>query len=152
MISNGFMRFLLVTPFILAACASPPPPAAPAAADTSTESATAAEKAAPAGQRRSKWSKASEAEVAATLDQKFQEAAKTFVKLKRDDQVMFCKRYRDIGSMIAQLHCITEAELRKQVEDSDELRDQMRRKVGKCDLGAGCGAGPDPVSKYPLPQ
>ena len=157
MISIGLKRFMLVTPFILAACASAPPPAAPAAANsaeavTSTEAQSSTQKASPPGQRRAKWTKATEAEVAKTLDQKFQEAAKSFVKLKRDDQVMFCKRYRDIGSMIAQLHCITEAELRKQVEDSDELRDQMRRKVGKCDLGAGCGAGPDPVSRYPLPQ
>ena len=153
MISNGLMRFLVVTtPLILAACTSSPPPATPVAAIPSTESATATEKAAPAGQRRAKWSKATEAEVAKTLDQKFQEAAKSFVKLKRDDQVMFCKRYRDIGSMIPQLHCITEAELRKQVEDSDELRAQMQRKMGRCVLGAGCGGGPDPVSKYPLPQ
>jgi hypothetical protein len=149
MIANGLIRSLaLAATLILAACASPPPPA-----NTPTASAPAsAGKAAPAGQKHSKWSKASEAEVAATLDQKFQEAARSFVKLKRDDQVMFCKRYRDIGSMIPQLHCITEAELRKQVEDSDELREQMRTKMGRCALGSGCGAGPDPVSRYPLPQ
>ena len=106
----------------------------------------------PPGQTRHQWTKATEAEVAAALDKKFEEAAKQFVKLKRDDQVMFCKRYRDIGSMIPTLHCITEAELRKQVEDSDELRGEMRNKMGRCQLGAGCGAGPDPVSKFPLPQ
>lgn len=127
---------------VLCGCTSKPP---------AGESA-AVEKKSPAGQTRHKWSKVSEAEVAKTLDQKFEEAAKSFVKLKRDDQVMFCKRYRDIGSMIPQLHCITEAELRKQVEDSDELRDQMRRKMGRCDLTSGCGAGPDPKSNYPLPQ
>jgi len=139
----------------LCGCASKPPanPVAPAtAAAAPTDESSVAEKKAPAGQTRHKWSRANEAEVAKTLDQKFQEAAKTFVKLKRDDQVMFCKRYRDIGSMIPQLHCITEAELRKQVEDSDEIRDQVRRKVGRCDLTSGCGGGPDPVSKFPLPQ
>jgi len=131
---------------VLCACASQPGahPAAPPAA--------VAEKAPPAGQTRHRWTKATEAEVAKTLDQKFEEAAKAFVKLKRDDQVMFCKRYRDIGSMIATLHCITEAELRKQVEDSDQLRDQMRRRMGRCDLTGGCGGGPDPASKIPLPQ
>jgi hypothetical protein len=130
---------------MLAACASTPP-----AAKSGT--ATVAEKPAVPGQHRAKWTKATEAEVAKSLDQKFQEAAKYFVKLKRDDEVMYCKRYRDIGSMIPQLHCITEAELRKQVEDSDEMRDQMRRRVGKCSLGPGCSGGPDPVSKFPLPQ
>jgi hypothetical protein len=157
MISRVRIRTLTVVACVaaLCACASKPPanpgiPATVAAAPTG-ESSTV-EKKSPAGQTRHKWSKANEAEVAKTLDERFREAAKTFVKLKRDDQVMFCKRYRDIGSMIPQLHCITEAELRKQVEDSDELRDQVRRKVGRCDLTSGCGGGPDPISKYPLPQ
>jgi hypothetical protein len=143
---------------LAAGCATPPSAAAPTAtaatgapaADPSA--ATDSDKTVPPGQTRHQWTKASEAEVAAALDKKFQEAAKQFVQLKRDDQVMFCKRYRDIGSMIPTLHCITEAELRKQVEDSDELRDQLRRKMGRCVLGPGCGAGQDPVSKFPLPQ
>lgn len=130
---------ILVCIAAMCGCASQPP-------------APKTERAAPTGQTRHKWTKANEAEVAKTLDEKFREAAKSFVKLKRDDQVMFCKRYRDIGSNIPTLHCITEAELRKQVEDSDELRDQMRRKMGKCAFGPGCAAGPDPASKYPLPQ
>ncbi len=66
---------------------------------------------------------------------------KSFVRLKRDDQVMFCKKYREIGNAIRTLHCITEAELRKQVEDSDELRQQMRNKMGHCDITSGCQAG-----------
>ena len=157
MIANGFLRLIVVaSPLVLAACATPraAAPATPATASTpaSPGSARVDHNAAPPGQRRAKWSKATEAEVAATLDRKFQAAAKSFVKLKRDDQVMFCKRYRDIGSMIPQLHCITEAELRKQVEDSDELRDQVRRRVGKCALGPGCAAGPDPIPKIPIPQ
>ncbi len=47
----------------------------------------------------------------------------------------------EMGSAIRTLHCITEAELRKQVEDSDQVRDQMRHKMGKCDITVGCGAG-----------
>jgi hypothetical protein len=118
---------------LLAACASTPP-ATPAA---NTE---AAEKT-PVGQTKHKWSMASEAEVAAELDRKFERAAKAFVKLKKDDQIMYCKSYKDMGSLIRTLHCITEAELRKQVEDSDQVRDQMRQKMGKCDITSGCGAG-----------
>lgn len=131
----------VIVPLLLAACAtSPAPSAEPAAAPTAAPTA-AAEKPVPPGQTRYKWSKASEAEVAAVLDKKFAEAAKSFVKLKRNDQVMFCKRYREMGSMIPTLHCITEAELRKQVEDSDQVRDQMRQRMGKCDITVGCGAG-----------
>ena len=134
-------------------CASQPTsqPAAATTVDATSPNGSAQTKA-PPGQTRHKWTKASEAEVAKTLDEKFQEAAKAFVKLKRDDQVMFCKNYKDIGSNVRRLHCITEAELRKQVEDSDQLRDQMRQRMGRCDLSGGCGGGQDPKSNYPLPQ
>jgi len=141
---------LCIAAALFAGCSSPPP-AAPAAAPTQTTTAATpadapaadatAEKPVPPGQKRYKWSKASEAEVAAALDKKFQEAAKQFVQLKRNDQLMFYKRYRDMGSNIPTLHCITEAELRKQVEDSDQVREQMRNRMGKCDIAAGCGAG-----------
>ena len=129
---------ILVCTALLCACASKPPaPATPAVTPTGAATPATEENRPPPppGQRRYKWTKASEAEVAAQLDKKFQEAAKSFVKLKRDDQVMYCKKYREMGSSIRTLHCITEAELRKQVEDSDELREQMRNKVGKCVLG-----------------
>jgi hypothetical protein len=132
---------LIALTAILGACASPPPATPAASAPTAAADAGNAEKTAPPGQTRYKWSMASEAEVAAVLDKKFQDAAKQFVKLKRNDQVMFCKRYRDMGSNIPTLHCITEAELRKQVEDSDQVRDQMRQRMGKCDITVGCGAG-----------
>jgi Skp family chaperone for outer membrane proteins len=133
--------FAIVVGLGLASCASTPPAAAPAAAATDAASAAPSDTKPAAGQRRYKWSKASEAEVTAVLDKKFEEAAKSYVKLKRDDQVMFCKRYREMGSAIRTLHCITEGELRKQVEDSDQVRDQLRHKMGKCDITVGCGAG-----------
>jgi len=131
----------LVCAALLCACAAQPPAPAPATAPATTQTPAAERPTPPPGQRRYKWTKASEADVAATLDEKFREAAKAYVQLKRDDQVMFCKKYREIGSTIRTLHCITEAELRKQVEDSDELRDQMRHKMGKCDISSGCSAG-----------
>jgi len=130
----------------IASCASTPPAAAPAQAAPPTAATDGSAppsdtKPVPPGQKRYKWSKASEAEVSAVLDKKFEEAAKSYVKLKRNDEVMFCKRYREMGSSIRTLHCITEAELRKQVEDSDQVRDQMRHKMGKCDITVGCSAG-----------
>ena len=143
--TSNLTRSLAATlALVLAACAAQPPapaPSAPAAAATNAAPPPADAKPVPAGQKHYKWSKATEADVAAALDEKFREAAKAYVQLKRDDQVMFCKKYREIGSSIRTLHCITEAELRKQVEDSDELRDQMRHKMGKCDISSGCSAG-----------
>jgi hypothetical protein len=134
----------ILASLLLAACASSPPPTAATAGTSSPSGATAADTQRPPpppGQTRYTWSKASEADVAAVLDKKFEAAAKKFVKLKRNDQVMFCKRYRDLGSMIPTIHCITEAELRKQVEDSIEVRQQMRNRVGKCDITSGCQGG-----------
>lgn len=138
MSSLRLMRSLAAAvPLVLAACASTPPAAAPAAIAT----ATAAENPVPVGQKRYKWTKATDAEVTARLDRKFAEAAKSFVQLKRDDQLMFCKNYKDMGSNVRRLHCITEAELRRQVEDSDDVRDQMRHTMGRCDITSGCGSG-----------
>lgn len=122
----------------LFACASPPPAATDSTANAATPAAPAAaadDKQPPAGQTKYKWSRATEDEVAAALDKKFAEAAKYYVQLKRNDQLMFCKKYKEMGSSIRTLHCITEAELRKQVEDSEELRTQMRNRVGKCTMG-----------------
>jgi hypothetical protein len=137
---------------ILCSCATRPEnPPTPTASTTSVADSPAAssiatdnrEKPAPAGQTHYKWSRATEADVAAQLDKKFEEAAKSFVQLKRNDQLMFCKKYKEMGSTIRTLHCITEAELRKQVEDSDELRANMRNRMGKCTGGqpVACSAG-----------
>ena len=134
------LRFvgLIGAALLLTACASNPP--TPPA--SSTQAAAVTDKPPPpAGQRRYKWSRASEAEVAAVLDEKFREAAKAYVQLKRDNQLMFCKNFKDIGSNVRRLHCITEAELRKQVEDSDDVRDQMRQTMGRCDITVGCSGG-----------
>jgi len=139
--SNVRLLIGVVAVTLLAACASTPPATPAATTAAATTSAAADEKPAPIGQKKYKWTKASEAEVAAALDKKFQEVAKQYVQLKRNDQLMFCKKYREMGSTIRTLHCITEAQLRKQVEDSDDVREQMRHSMGKCDITVGCGAG-----------
>jgi hypothetical protein len=132
---------VIVCAALLCGCASTPPPATGSAGTPANT--PPAERPPPPGQTRYKWSKATEADVAAQLDKKFAEVAKSYVQLKRDDQVMFCKKYREMGSSIRTLHCITEAELRKQVEDSDELRANMRTRMGRCTGGqpVACGAG-----------
>jgi hypothetical protein len=128
---------------LLAACATTTPSAPTTANPASAAAAPDKQEKAPIGQKKHRWSMASEEEVAAELDRKFEQAAKSFVKLKRDDKIMYCKSYKEMGSMIRTLHCITEAELRKQVEDSDEARERMRQTMGKCVLGkkVPCGAG-----------
>jgi len=92
-----------------------------------------------------RWTVATEAEVAAVLDQQLMEAARGLVKLKKDEELMFCKRYREVGSNIRTLKCITVAELRMRVENMTNYRDEMRNKSGKCTRGrAGgppCGGG-----------
>lgn len=105
---------------LLAACASPP-------ADPEAVKPPAP-----------KWSAAAEDEVAAALDRKFEDVARGYVKLKKDGVLMFCKRERVLGSSIPTLQCITEAQLRTQVENMDEYRARMRN-TGKCPRGPqGC--------------
>src|SRR5690349_18001486 len=106
---------------LVAGCASKPQPAEP----TDPE-------------KKPVWAVATEAETAEALERKFEEAAKSFVKLKKDGVLMFCKRYKDIGSNIPTIHCLTEAQLRAQVEKMEQYRDAQRW-GGKCPRGPrGC--------------
>lgn len=113
---------VLIAAAILAACTS----------------AQTSEKAAP--EAKPVWTAATEADTAAALDRKFRDAAKGYVQLKKDGVLMFCKKQREIGSNIRTLQCITEAQLRNQVETMDDYR-QRRRDAAKCTHGPGCSAG-----------
>jgi hypothetical protein len=124
-----FRQGLVIVILGLSACASAPPPdEAPAPAS---------------GQKKpaARWSVATEAEVAAVLDKELMEAARDLVKLKKGDELMFCKRYREVGSNIPTLKCITEAQLRVRVQNMTNYREEMRNKSGKCTRGVGCGGG-----------
>ena len=108
---------------LLVACASKPPEGAP-----------------PEEKQKPVWSVATEAETAAALDAKFLEASKSYVKLKKDGVLMFCKKQREIGSNIPTIHCLTEAQLRERVERMEEYRSRQRD-IGKCPHGPlGCQA------------
>lgn len=85
-----------------------------------------------------KWDVATEEEVAKALDLAVARAAKNFVQLKKDGVLMFCKRYRRIGSNLPTITCLTEAQLRVEVENMQKYRDDMRSKSGRCTLGPGC--------------
>ena len=110
------------------------------AAATAKDTARPAEPA--ANGKKPTWTVPSEAEVAAALEKKYLEATKDFVKLKKNDELMFCKRYKEIGSSIARINCLTVAEVRTQVDNMDQYRDDMRNRSGKCTLGAGVGPAP----------
>ena len=121
---------------LIAACASepagqkapPPPAAAPAAPAAVPGGVSAAAEARP------------EADAAAQLEKKFQEAAKGYKIVQKDGKTMYCKKEKVIGSTIPTLQCITEAQLRLQVEQMDDLRQRMRNS-SHCTLGPGCSSG-----------
>ena len=137
---------LMVSIFWLSACASsgPAPDSANAAYAAATSQDPAARQAAAAqnpGGKKPVWTVPSEEEVAAALEKRYLDAARDFVKLKKDGELRFCKRYREIGSSIARINCITESELRTQVDNMTQYRDDMRNKAGKCTRQVGCGGG-----------
>jgi len=106
--------------------ATPKAPAAPAPV------APAAAAVSPAAEARP------EADAAAQLEKKFQEAAKGYKVVQKDGKTMYCKKEKVIGSTIPTLQCMTEAQLRLQVEQMDDLRERMRGNA-RCTLGSGCG-------------
>lgn len=88
-----------------------------------------------------KWDVATETEVAAALDRAVLDATKGWVKLKKDGVLMFCKRKKEIGSNIPLITCLTEAEVRLQVQNMQKYRDDLRQRSGRCTLGPGCLSG-----------
>jgi type IV pilus biogenesis protein CpaD/CtpE len=118
----------IVVALLLAACAARPPSGTEATISRS-------------GGKGHDWKTVTEAEVAAEIDANLIKPAKDFVKLRKDGEIVFCKRVREVGSNIPTLKCITQAQLRVQVEDMDQYRKGMRT-IGKCPLGPmGCSAG-----------
>jgi hypothetical protein len=105
---------------LLTACASQPD--APPAADAAL----------PAVQ--------TEAEAAQQLEKKFQEAARGYKVVERDGRTLYCKREKVLGSTIPTTQCMSEAQLRLQVENMEELRGRMRNSA-KCTLGRSGGGG-----------
>src|SRR4051812_22550204 len=128
----GFIAGCASDPATQKAPAEPAAAAAPAAAGAPANTATPVS---PAAEART------EADAAAQLERKFQEAAKGYKIVQRDGKTMYCKKEKVIGSTIPTLQCITEAQLRLQVEQMDDLRQRMRNNA-HCTLGpTGCGAG-----------
>ena len=112
--------------------ATPADAATPAPAATSAPAATPATAATPEAK--------AESDAASNLEKKFQEAARSYRKVEKNGETMYCKKEKPINSTIPRLQCITESQLRLQVEQMDDLRDRMRNS-SRCTLGPGCSAG-----------
>ncbi len=148
--SMKFFRSALVAAGVLlvAACASQPasqtaPAASPAPAAVAAPAAPAAPAtaAAPAAAAAAASSEAQpEADAAAALEKKFQEAARSYRAVQKDGKTMYCKKERPINSTIPRMQCISESQLRLQVEQMEQTRDRLRNS-SRCTRGAGCGAG-----------
>jgi hypothetical protein len=112
---------------LLSGCASEPAASSAPAAQTAAPGPAAAATA--------------EADTAAGLEKKFQDAARSYKVVQKDGKTLYCKREKVMGSTIPTLQCITEAQLRIQVENTDELRQRMRNRAGGCVQTGGCSGG-----------
>jgi len=115
---------------LLTACASQPAasPPAPAASPASTAPASAPN------------SVAAEADTATAMEKRFQDAARSYKVVQKDGKTLYCKREKKIGTTIPTMNCMTEAQLRNQVETMEEYRSRARNS-SRCTHGSGCGAG-----------
>ena len=85
---------------------------------------------------------ASEDDAASALDKEVARAAMDYVQTEKDGVLLYCKKYRSIGSNIPTMKCITEAQLRADVENMIKYRDDLRLRGGKCTAGRQGSGGP----------
>jgi hypothetical protein len=85
--------------------------------------------------------KSTEGDTASAMEKKFQDAARSYKTVQRDGKTMYCKRERVIGSTIPTMQCLTEAQLRNQIEATEEIKKRMRRGGGPCVQTGGCAGG-----------
>jgi hypothetical protein len=74
------------------------------------------------------------------LEREFQDAARDYRRVQRDGRTLYCKHEKVIGSGIPITQCLTETQLRLQVENMDELRDRVRT-TNRCALQSTGGGG-----------
>ncbi len=140
---QAFTAILLATSLWLSGCASSSSASGSATAPAVSMAAASMPGKSPPKAGKPVWTVPTEEEVATALDynKEMINAAKGFTKLKKDGELMFCKRYKPIGSTIPQIQCITTSQLRVQFEDNNKYKSDMRQRMGKCDISSGCQSG-----------
>ena len=76
------------------------------------------------------------APAASLLEKKFQVATKYYQKLQQDGQTVYCKKEKVLTSAIPLVQCLTESQLRLEVESFERWRNPVARP-----LMAGAGQG-----------
>jgi hypothetical protein len=63
------------------------------------------------------------------LETKFERTAKHYQKYQRDGQTVYCKKEKPITSAISHVQCLSEAQLRAEVESMRRTRNAVTRPV-----------------------
>jgi outer membrane biogenesis lipoprotein LolB len=63
------------------------------------------------------------------LEKKFQQAAGHYQKFRHEGQVVYCKKEKVITSAIPVVQCLSESELRLEVENLERWRNRVSRPV-----------------------
>jgi hypothetical protein len=80
-------------------------------------------------------------ELAADLDPVVAEAAKGYERLIKNGELLFCKRELPVGSKLWTTTCLTEAQLREQVEYAKKFHDNTLQQGRRCSQGPACQPG-----------
>lgn len=65
---------------------------------------------------------------AGALDERyFQQEVRNYQKVERDGQTVYCQNRAPTGSLVPYKHCVTEASLRRAVEDWRRTRNPVER-------------------------
>jgi len=64
---------------------------------------------------------------ASLLDNKFERAARSYLKFQSDGKTVYCRKEKIITSAIPVVQCLSESELRLQVENFERWRNPVQR-------------------------
>lgn len=75
------------------------------------------------------------------LDPVVAEAARGYTRTWKNGVLMFCKRERESGSRLMTTVCLTETQLRDQVEAMKKFRNDSMQQGHRCQNGPSCSGG-----------
>jgi hypothetical protein len=67
---------------------------------------------------------------ATLLERKFQQEAQSYMKFQDKGQIVYCKKEKSLGSAVPAVQCISEYQLRLQVENRERSRNLPRPATG----------------------